>query len=211
MRMKRAPVLTDSATLDAGKTSTRTWRLVNALVSVRQPQAALVEKRSPRNGDIGAPCMGLSDGVGGGFFGTCNPDVAWCAQKLKAHDVASWVRAILASVLLLRVKGRPAAWRSSVRMDLKWKFVRAVSTALAQAPASVPDRPALTSTSEKMLRQYRFRPHWRLPRQLLRHLRTAVCEPLRALGDTCTASYECDTGACLEGVCEVYSYCDGEE
>ena len=66
MRTKRAPALTDSATWDAAKISTRTWRPVNALVFVRQPQVVLVEKRS-RNGDIGAPCMGLSDGVGGGF------------------------------------------------------------------------------------------------------------------------------------------------
>ena len=40
---------------------------------------------------------------------------------------------------------------------------------------------------------------------------TAECEPLRAQGDACTASYECQTGACLAGVCEIYSYCDGEE
>jgi hypothetical protein len=164
-----------------------------------------------RSARPGAACRPLRDGVGAAFFGTCDPDEAFCCYADPANPGRGCSYPFTGEGMPRGGTCKPAAAPGdacSVTPPLvicqtgsscdseSLRCVEDSSTPLAVGDTCVDDNFNLLGDCQDSYCDF---------------LGSSSCEPLRADGADCSAGYECQSGACNGGSCGVNTTCDGTD
>jgi hypothetical protein len=145
----------------------------------------------------GEACIALSDGVGGVFFGSCDPNQGFCC--VPGPDGECVVGAPLSEGTCASASAEgeacsfPPVQVCQTGLDCSDEG-RCV--ALETGPLQVGERCA-----ENFFLTGECQGSW------CDLLGTERCEPLKALGAACGGAFECGSGVCDAGVCAQWSYC----
>ncbi|MEE2788539.1 MAG: hypothetical protein VX589_14445 [Myxococcota bacterium] len=176
------------------------------------PPYTAITQRKPftRTGQPGEACLRLTDGVGGGFFGTCDPAVSWCARVTEdgrttiapADEPGVCVRAGEAGDACgLAVVGQNGPSMVICQAGLECSSTDdSICTRPIQAKLTLGDRCYDTAS---------FTTLGDCQESFCDLYGTYRCEPLKTIGTPCLAPYECETNDCQAGQCTEGGYCDG--
>ena len=147
--------------------------------------------------------MPLNDGVGGGFFGTCNPMVAVCAVEEPEDGrrrLASVERGEIGTCVPARTENESCSLPEFQICRRGLSCVNDVCVPPITTPLNIGD----TCYVEWQLQgncQESYCDIFGNP---------SVCVALKLIGDDCSSGEECDSGFCQDSVCSSGAYCDGE-
>jgi hypothetical protein len=171
------------------------------------------EQRSTfqRTGSTGDPCMPIRDGVGAGFYGSCDPQVAFCCTV--DPDAPE-----LGCTYPFDADGNPRSGTCQAVADdgEGCSFVPPLAFCRTGSSCSLDDVCVAGSTAILQPGEICAENYTSLGTCLdgwCDFLGSNVCEPTRELGAACFAGYECASGTCTDGLCAVADFCeepDGE-
>ncbi|MCB9571285.1 MAG: hypothetical protein H6709_04265 [Kofleriaceae bacterium] len=162
-----------------------------------------------RTAVVGDACAPLRDGVGAAFYGTCDPDQAFCCYADPAHPEAGCTFPFDGDGVARTgtcAAAQPAGGTCSSALPLQLcqtgvscdpttqRCVADASTALAVGDLCIDSGFNLLGDCVDSYCDV---------------LGSSRCEPLRADGDDCFGADECAGGACTGGRCGPLTTCDG--
>ena len=159
-------------------------------------------KMFQRDLQIGMPCMPLTDGVGGAFFGTCDPMVSWCCRPSELDPTAcSLAQGVEGTCVAAGQVGDACGLFPEIsvcRTGLDCGIDQSVceeppSAPLSEGQACYADMQLLGDCIDSYCDMFDSR----------------VCLPKKEDGVECLYGWECVAGSCEEGVCTVSSWCQG--
>ena len=167
------------------------------------PSGAGVSRRAlTQIGTVGDACLPLNDGVGGGFFGTCNPMIAVCAveDEQGRRGLASIDRGETGVCIPSSVENERCSLPD-------FQICR-------RGLSCVNDVCVPPITTELQLGDTCYE-GWQLQGVCANSYcdmfgQPSVCVPFKGLGDACSGALECESGYCPNGMCEDGAFCDGE-
>ena len=154
---------------------------------------------------VGEDCVQLTDGIGGGVYGTCDPEVAWCCRPSEADpDLCAIRDGIPGRCAPVSDLGETCSYfPPPVQVCATGAYCDGETGSCAEdAPSGT-----VLELGETCMVDY----------EVVGDCRDgycdavaldAVCVPFRAVGEDCFFAYECETGACDGGRC-IAAFCNG--
>jgi hypothetical protein len=155
-----------------------------------------------RTGVEGTPCRSLNDGFGGVFFGTCDPDVAFCCYgEAGACDFPEGA----SSEGTCRTAGAEGDACNQFPLQLCRTGLDCAEDGVCRAPAQAPLAAGDPCIDE------RFNLLGECVDAYCDVFDTSRCVPRRADGEACRGADECLSRACLEGACGDPRFCESPQ
>ena len=163
--------------------------------SIKEPR-----KMFSRKSVVGDACVGLTDGVGGTIYGSCDPTKAWCCRASEEDPAnCSFSGATEGSCVSAGSVG------DSCGLFPEFSFCGsglecAVESGICEL-AKVADLAAgeLCYAETSLLGD--------CVDSFCDVTGTGLCEPLKAAGAECVGAWECADGACNQGLCGANEFC----
>ena len=155
----------------------------------------------------GASCVPLRDGIGAGFFGTCDPTVSFCCYDDAAHPDRGCTYAFDAagnprtgSCATAAGVGQPCSIMPPLvlcqtGLDCDGESGKCVAPVTASLAVGAP----CVDQSYNLLGE--------CVNSFCDVLGSGLCAPLGADGASCISGYECRSGSCQGGACGAVTFC----
>ena len=167
-----------------------------------QPASGRDRSMFTRNAAVGEACMAVADGASGSFFGTCNPDVGWCATE-GPNGNGITVAGEIGQCVTAGAEGDacglfPEAAICSRGTTCSIDDVCATEADLAEAGVDEACFDSMTFVTTAICVD-----------SYCDVLGSGTCLPLKMVGESCVGSDECASFNCSEGVCIDRQFCGG--
>lgn len=147
-------------------------------------------------------CTPIADGVGGAFYGTCDPHSTWCATMNDATAALTPIGSTGVCVAAA-AEGEPCGLFPSVSVcqrglecgldDVCVAKVELVDIPMGETCYDRADFTVLGDCADGYCDV----------------LGSNLCEPAKSAGSECSVGYQCQSGNCLDSLCSERAYCGG--
>ncbi len=149
-----------------------------------------------RDNDVGTACVALTDGVGGAFYGTCDPERAFCCDNSQGG---------------CRIVGDgPGVCAQAAQEGEGCGLFPEVTVCATGLDCGLDDRCVVPGDERFAAGEVcaeGFSLLGRCEESWCDIGGSNVCEPLHPLGGDCVLPYECQTGVCADGACAEPTFC----
>jgi len=161
-----------------------------------------------RTASDGAPCGPIRDGIGAGFFGTCDPTTSFCCFTDPANPDIGCTFAYDGDGVPREGVCRPAGGEGDACDGLPPLSICRTGLECADGTCVAPSTATL-AVGETCVDEG-FMLLGDCDGGYCDLFGSSVCEPLEPDGAECTAPYECQSGSCVEGACAAPTFCTGD-
>ena len=161
-----------------------------------------------RIGNVGDDCIGLTDGAGGAFFGTCNPANAWCAQ-VQGEATRIVPDGENGTCVAASGVGDPCGFVFTPGSPSTFQVCQQGLECNLENECSAPNVGAI-AMGDACYDSGEFTLLGDCVDSYCDILGTNECLALKDDGAACTDSFQCGSAFCNEGRCTVGQFCDGE-
>lgn len=167
-----------------------------------QPPIGADRNAFSRNGAVGDECMTIADGASGGFFGTCDPTTAWCAtvEEDRNRFTPAGERG---TCVAAAQEGEMCALFPSATICARG------ASCSANDVCEVDDVAGSAVAGEPCWDTMNFRTLANCQDSYCDITGDGLCVAFKAEGETCATPVECQSGNCVDGVCDARAYCGG--
>jgi hypothetical protein len=167
-----------------------------------QPPSGRDRSMFTRMSETGQECMAVADGASGSFFGTCDPETAWCASQGDNGNTITFAGE-LGQCVLAGTEGDGCGLFPEAAICTRGTTCSIDDTCVVEgdlATAGV-DEPCFDSSTFISLAI--------CADSYCDVLGTGTCLSLKMTGEACTGSDECVSKNCSEGQCIAREFCSG--
>ncbi len=158
-----------------------------------------------RTSQIDDVCTALTDGTGGSFFGTCDPETSWCATVHadgRYGITTAGQQGVCVSAAGEGEQGGLFPSASGCQTGLNCNVDNVCERRIDPLPAQM-DEPCYDAETYTLFGDCQT--------GFCDMLGTNTCQPLRDAEEACFSSFECASANCDNGVCSARVYCSGRD
>jgi hypothetical protein len=152
-----------------------------------------------RSRGVGESCGALYDGVGGVFYGTCDPEVAFCCRRDDRGDCLPASEGAVGECVAVSAEGEAC---SAFPAQLCATGYECSVDGRCEAPNTTPLNIGDTCTENLSLLG-------ECVDSFCDFGGSDQCTALLADGEACGFHYECQGGSCFMGICQESNFCIG--